>query len=260
MRTHTAFVRALFAWGATLALLVAAPAGAAQSAPREAGEIDAAGGEPVSAPVERASPKDVEEVVVTETAPKRGVIPTLELISEVYHARRQGGWLYKRGRYKEAFPLLLTAAKRGFKFAQARVGFLYQQGCPPWGDAPREPCEWGGPGGKSNVDPAIGWLALAAKPPTLPEIRGHFKKLWKRIPAQHHAHFDAVIANYEQRYGTKVNRIGCDRSHKAGTYMKKLTCRFLDEQVFTGQDIGDLLDETTAGVIVPVPVPTPAGD
>ena len=247
MHIRATFACVLLACLATLAL----PAAAKQS--------DAAGGEPASAPVERASPRDVEEVVVTETAPPRGVIPTLELISEVYHARRQGGWLYKRGRYEEAFPLLLTAAKRGFKFAQARVGFLYQQGCPPWGDASREPCEWGGPGGRSNADPAIGWLALAAKPPTMPEIRGHFKKLWERIPAQHHAHFDAVIADYERRYGTKVNRVGCDRSHKAGTYIKHLTCRFLDEQVFTGQDIGDLLDETTSAVIAPVPAP-PSGD
>lgn len=213
--------------------------------------------EGASAPaIERASPNNVEEMVVTGTQPGRGKIPTLELISEVYHARRQGGWLYKRGRYKEAFPLLLTAAKRGFKFAQARVGFLYQQGCPPWGDAPREPCEWGGAGGRTNADPAIGWLALAAQPPTTPEIRGHFKKLWERIPAQHHPHFADVIANYEQVYGTKINRVGCDRSHKAGTYIKKLTCRFLDEQVFTGQEIGDLLDETTAGVIAPIPTPS----
>lgn len=245
------FVRVLLVWMPVLALPAAAQ-GASSGAP----ERDAADGEQAGAAVERASRRDVEEVVVTETAPKRGVIPTLELISEVYHARRQGGWLYKRGRYKEAFPLLLTAAKRGFKFAQARVGFLYQQGCPPWGDAPREPCEWGGASGKTNPDPAIGWLALAAKPPTTPEIRGHFKKLWERIPAEHHAHFAAVIANYEGRYGTQVNRVGCDRSHKAGTYIKHLTCRFLDEQVFTGEEIGVLLDETTAGVIAPIPTPS----
>ena len=220
---------------------------------------DASGAETPSAVVERASPKDVEEVVVTETPPRRGKIPTLELISEVYDARREGGWLYRRGRYKEAFPLLLTAAKRGFKFAQARVGFLFQQGCPPWGGESREPCEWGGPSGRTNPDAAVGWLALAAKPPTTPEIRGHFKELWKRIPAQHHQHFDAVIASYEQLYGTKVNRVGCDRSHKAGTYIKYLTCRFVDERVFTGEDMGNLLDEITAGVSAPLPS-APSGD
>ena len=248
MRVRTTLCRCLLVWVAVSALPAAAQ-----------GALSAEDGERRSAAVERASPDDVEEVVVTETPPQRGKIPTLELISEVYDARREGGWLYRRGRYKEAFPLLLTAAKRGFKFAQARVGFLYQQGCQPWGSEPREPCAWGGPGGKTNAEAAVGWLALAAKPPTTPEIRGHFKELWQRIPAQHHARFDAVIATYEQRYGTKVNRVGCDRSHKAGTYIKYLTCRFVDEQVFTGEDMGNLLGEITAGVSAPLPS-APSGD
>lgn len=200
------------------------------------------------APTERASPQDVEEVVVTGTQLERGKPPSLELISEVYRARRRGGWLYRRGRYKEAFPLLLTAAKRGFKFAQARVGFLYQQGCPPWGAEVREPCVWGGPDGKTNAAPAIGWLALAANAPTMPEIRGHFKRLWARIPESHQPRFTEVIATYKGRYGSRVNRVGCDRTRKAGTHLTSLTCRFMDEQIYTDDQMGDLIGEITAGI------------
>ena len=78
-------------------------------------------------PLERADDR-VEEVVVTGEPAERGKPPEFEFLMHVYDSRRKGMKLYKDGRYEEAFPLLLQAAKRGFKLAQVRVAHLYANG------------------------------------------------------------------------------------------------------------------------------------
>ena len=158
----------------------------------------------------------------------------MEYLLEVYDARRTGADLYRRGRYEEAFPHLLVAARRGFKFAQARVGFLYQQGL----GTPQDP------------EAAIGWLGVAAKGETMPEIRNHFNALWEKIPDVYRPRLREVIDGFDAKYGARANRVACDTSHKAGTFTKRLTCRFMDEHLY-GQT-GETMSELTALEIQPV--------
>ena len=181
-----------------------------------------------------ASPDDVEEVVVIGDAPAPGKAPSMEQLLAAYAARRTGADLYRRGRYAEAFPHLLTAAKRGFKFAQARVGFLYQQGL----GTPQDP------------EAAIGWLGIASKSETMPEIRNHFNALWRKIPDVYRPRLEQVIDDFEAKYGSRVNRVVCDSSHKAGTFTKHLTCRFMDEHLYN--QTGETMSEVTAFEVAPV--------
>ena len=192
--------------------------------------------EPVDSKPEqvRASPDDVEEVVVTAEAPEPGKVPRMEYLLAVYDARRTGADLYRRGKYAEAFPYLLAAAKRGFKFAQARVGFLYQQGI----GTPQDP------------EAAIGWLGIAARGETMPEMRNHFNALWDKIPDVYRPHLEEVIDSYEAKYGSRVNRVACDASHKAGTFTRRLTCRFMDEHLYN--QTGETMSEITAFEVTPL--------
>ena len=176
----------------------------------------AQGAEDAPAPVAAAEGGYVEEVVVTET-PLKTKIPTFDLILDTYEARREGGRLYRRGRYAAALPFLLAAAKRGFKWEQARVSFLYQQGY----------------GTEQDVEAAVGWLGVAARGATTPEIRGRFKELWARIPEEHRPHFEAVIDEYEKRYGNKANHTDC--GSRVGVSKKRIfECDFIDAHLRIG--------------------------
>ena len=168
---------------------------------------------------------NIEEIIVTAPRPDRGKVPTYERVFQIYESRRKGASLYKQGKYEEAFPHLLAAARSGFKFAQARVGFLYQQGL----GTPQDPYA------------AVGWLGLAAEGTSHPEIKNYLRDLWARIPEPYVADLEAVIDEYREKYSASANRVGCDMSRKAGTYIKKLTCRFMDEGIY--QNFGELTEE-----------------
>ena len=161
----------------------------------------------------------VEEVVVTET-PLKTKVPTTDLILATYEAREKGGRLYRRGRYEEALPFLLAAARQGFKWEQARVSFLYQQGY----------------GTEQDVEAAVAWLGVAARGETTPEIRGRFKELWARIPEARRPHFEDVIDEYEKRYGNKANRTDCgNRIESDGVSKKRIfECDFVDAHLRVG--------------------------
>ncbi|MCY3841257.1 MAG: hypothetical protein OXH09_21860 [Gammaproteobacteria bacterium] len=172
-----------------------------------------------------ASDDDIEEIIVTAPPPERGKVPTYERVFQIYESRRKGSWLYRQRKYEEAFPHLLAAARSGFKFAQARVGFLYQQGL----GTPQDPYA------------AVGWLSVAADGTTHPEIRNYFKNLWERIPEAYVPTMEAVVDHYREQYSSKAHRVGCDMSFQAGTHIKKLTCRFMDEGIY--QDFGGFVQE-----------------
>lgn len=176
--------------------------------------------------VEIADPSYEEEVVVTAAPPEAGKTPSFAYLQETYTVRDRGAMLYLRGRFEEAYPYLLASAKRGFKLAQARVGFLSQQGL----------------GTTQDPVAAVGFLGIAAKGTTLPEIRNHFRNLWKKIPDEMTPELENVIAQYESDYGADTHGVSCDLSYKAGTHLKRLTCRFDYDSVY--QDFGDTLNDS----------------
>ena len=155
----------------------------------------------------------IEEIVVQRVRPK-GFIVTPDTISSVYSDRRKGAYFYRIGKYKEAYPYLLNAAQRGFKMSQARLGFLYLTGL---GEVPQ-----------NNVA-AIGWLGVASKGRTTPDIRSFFNDMRAQIPGPLVAQAEEVIASYDASFGTKVNRVSCHRSRRTGTHIKTLRCSFDDE-------------------------------
>ena len=169
-----------------------------------------------------------EEMIVTAPKPDRGQVPQFEYLLETYKARSKGSLLYRRGKFAESFPYLLVAAKRGFRLAQARVGFLFQQGI----------------GTPRDAEAAIAWFALAATPDTLPEIMNYFRAQWSKIPPEYIPHLEQVIDEYREQYGNRENRVVCDMSRKAGTHFKKLTCRFMDESIY--QDFSDAINADDA--------------
>ena len=176
-----------------------------------------AGAQTTPAQEDATARQEVEEVVVTET-PLHTAIPTVELIQATYKARHKGGRLYRLGQYEEALPLLLVAARKGFKMEQARVSFLYQQGL----------------GTEQDVEAAVGWLGVAARGETTPEIRGRFKELWARIPQARRPYFEEVIDEYEKRYGNKANRTACkNRMTTTGVGIKRIfECDFMEAEFY----------------------------
>lgn len=167
---------------------------------------------------EDAASQDVEEEVIVKGDPQnRHRVVSLETMMGIYASRLQGSILYRQQKYAEALPHLLAAARRGFKFAQARVGFILQQGID---GVPQDP------------HAAVAWLGVAAKGDTHPEIRNYFRALWAKIPDQRRPGLEDLIAAYHVKYGSRANRVTCDMSHKAGTWLKKLTCRFQDEHLY----------------------------
>ena len=167
-----------------------------------------------------------EEVIVTAAPPEAGKTPSFAYLQESYNVRDRGAYLYLRGRFEEAYPYLLASAKRGFKLAQARVGFLSQQGL----------------GTPQDAVAAVGFLGIAAQGTTLPEIRNHFRNMWKKIPDDMAPELENVIARYESDYGADTHGVSCDLSYKAGTHLKRLTCRFDYDSVY--QDFGDTLNDS----------------
>lgn len=193
------------------ALLVAGSAWA--GAPRSPSELPPPNGAEDPPLTVRDDSAEPEELVVTETRFRPGKVLPYEYMQLVHDSRAKGACLYKRGDYDEAFPYLLAAAKRGFKIAQARVGFLHQVG-------------WG-----THRDPyaAVGWLSVAAQGKSHPEIQHYFEKVWRRIPDEHMPRFESIVDSYRSSYGARRHRVVCDRS---GTYLKSLSCRFMDEAIY----------------------------
>ena len=207
----------MFATRIVLTLVPAAFVGAALA---EEGEDDAVS-------------SDVEEVIVTAERPETGMVLPIEYMQQTYEARGKGACFYQRGKYEEAFPYLLAAAKRGFKFAQARVGYLYERGI----GVSRDPYA------------AVGWYAVAAEGRTHPEIRGYFRDVWRRIPAEHLPRFEAVAEEYRTSYGARANRVTCDMDRAMGSYLPKLTCRFMDEAIHNDYtELIRLIEDAGGGV------------
>ena len=165
-----------------------------------------------------------EEIVVTSRAPDQLDTPSLNTIYDTYFAHRRGGVLYRSGRYKEAFPYLLTAAQRGFKLSQVRLGALYRFGLG---------------GVKRNDYTGLGWVGLAARGETDPETLNLFRSAWSHVPEEVKPDVLSIIDDYEAKYGGEVNGVSCDMTRAAGSHISRLTCSFDAERLYADYD--DLL-------------------
>ena len=74
---------------------------------------------------------------------------------------------------------------------------------------------------------AMAWLGVASRGTSMPEIRNYFNTLWEKVPDGYRPQLQDKIDIYQERYGTRANRVSCDRGRKVGTYLPTLTCRFV---------------------------------
>ncbi len=153
----------------------------------------------------------MEEMVVTEV---RNVIENAFTFNDFHRVNDRGEYYYRIGRYKDAFPYLLASAKRGFKVAQAQVGYIYLTGQGAI---------------KPSKATAIGWLGVAASPKSDPEIKNYYKDLLKTIPEHLKPKIEQVVQSFIDKYGTKATGMSCDHVRRAGTHVSDLKCNFEGE-------------------------------
>ena len=175
---------------------------------------------------------DIEdEIIVTAERPERGEIPSPTYIVQTYSVVNRGSRLYRQGKYKEALPHLVTAAKRGFKWAQARVGDIYLHG--------RD-------GVPRDIEAGIGWLGVAAMLETDPAIRNYFRAAMAEVRPEHLLHFATIVAEYRRQWSSDDYRVTCERAPRIdgihgsqSLRMKRLRCTFMDEIPLCRTPFGD---------------------
>lgn len=166
----------------------------------------------------------IEEVVVTwrpfEFVPDD---PAEFSVMDLRHMRNIRGianTLYREGKYGEAFPLLLSLAKRGFKDAQSRLAYIF----------------FNGAGGvqKSNLR-ALGWLGVAAQGRTEPGFKVLYSKYYNQIPDESKPIVDRIVSLYQERFGFPEH-LDCSTEHRfASGIIKKTYCRFKLEAIANAQ-------------------------
>ena len=181
---------------------------------------------------------DIEEMVVTApliTAPEPelGKVPSGDFISQVYDAASRGRRLYNEGRFREALPLLVVAAKRGFKWAQASAADIYLHGR---GDVP------------ADLEAGIGWLGVAAQPKTSGAIERFYKDSRTLLPERFTPEkVDEIIADYRAQFGHLRHRVACRNQPVDSSWslrVKNVRCHFIDEatQCRQGSMLGEELE------------------
>lgn len=175
-------------------------------------------------------PVEVMEEVIVRDRPLE--FPNLQTFAERHLAHSRGEYFYRTRQYKKAFPYLLASARQGFKMAQARLGFIYQQGL---GEVQRD--GWR----------AVGWLGVAAHGDTDPSIRNYYRKILRKIPEELMPAVDAVVADFVKRYGPDATGMECIMSRPAGSHIAKMHCNFKLE--FALQDVNSILQGNSTGAI-----------
>ena len=147
---------------------------------------------------------------------ERLAVPSRLEMVDVYQAQERGLKHFRHRDYADAYPHLLTAAKRGFKTAQARLAYIYLHGL---GGIPYDPVR------------GVGWLSVAATPETLPWIRRYSNRIWDLVPERFMADLEVVADRYRAKYGTQSTGVSCNRNRRAGTHRSSLTCLFTEESM-----------------------------
>ena len=131
--------------------------------------------------------------------------------------RSNANMLYSKGKYDEAYPLLLALAKRGFKDSQSRLAYILFHGTENVA--------------KSNLR-ALGWLGTAAHGESEPMFRVLFSKYLAEVPTSVRPTVDAVLAGYREQFDSSAY-IDCTTNHKFNRGVVKRTyCQFdLEAQV-----------------------------
>ena len=190
-----------------------APIGVSDSPPNEIAFAAAYGPSTETAVSEPPAATDVTEGDPGQATEVMIVTGEREMRAEdrrhIYRRVARGKNLYARKRIKEAFPLLLDTARRGFKDSQARVGHIYLQGL---GDV--EP----------DATQGVGWLGVASSGTTSPGIRNYFNDIWKRIPDTHVPYFEEVVESYRTKYGEQATGVVCELHRPLRSFVKKLGC------------------------------------
>lgn len=152
----------------------------------------------------------VEEVVVEGEKIDPFELTPLDF-ERIYSDRRAGTYYFNIGDYEKAYPHLLSAAKNGFKDAQAQVGFIIIHGL----------------GGvqKSNIR-GVGWLGVASQGETAPTYRNYFRKIWKEIPSEHIPMMTEVVGKYRDKFGSDELKVSCDYRSSTKSHISKLYCFF----------------------------------
>lgn len=174
-------------------------------------------------------PEVMEEVIVRD---KPIEFPNVQTFAERHLVHSRGEYYYRTRQYKKAFPYLLASARQGFKMAQARLGFIYQQGL---GDVQRD--GWR----------AVGWLGVAAHGETDPSIRNHYRKILRKIPEELMPAVDRVVEEFVKRYGPDATGMDCIMSRPAGSHIARMACNFKLE--FALQDVNSLLQGNSTGAV-----------
>lgn len=153
----------------------------------------------------------MEEMVVSEV---REQIENAFTYNDFHTVKDRAEYYYRIGRYKDAFPYLLASAKRGFKIAQAQVGYIYLTG-------------------QGVVKPskatALAWLGVAASPRSDPEIKNYYKDLMKTVPEELKPKVEELVQSFIDTYGPKATGMSCIHVRRAGTHVSDLKCNFKGE-------------------------------
>lgn len=153
----------------------------------------------------------MEELVVSEV---REQIENAFSYNDFHTVKDRAEFYYRIGRYKDAFPYLLASAKRGFKIAQAQVGYIYLTG-------------------QGVVKPskatALAWLGVAASPRSDPEIKNYYKDLLKTVPEDLKPKVEELVQTFIDTYGPKATGMSCIHVRRAGTHVSDLKCNFKGE-------------------------------
>ena len=153
----------------------------------------------------------MEEIVVSEV---REQIENAFSYNDFHTVKVRAEFYYRTRRYKDAFPYLLASAKRGFKIAQAQVGYIYLTG-------------------QGVVRPskatALAWLGVAASPRSDPEIKNYYKDLLKTVPDELRPKVEELVQSFIDTYGPKATGMSCIHVRRAGTHVSDLKCNFKGE-------------------------------
>lgn len=177
-----------------------------------------------------AIPAEVMEEVIVRDKPME--FPNVQTFADRHMVHSRGEYFYRTRQYKKAFPYLLASARQGFKMAQARLGFIYQQGL---GDVERD--GWR----------AVGWLGVAAHGDTDPAIRNYYRKILRKIPEELMPAVDKVVEEFVKRYGPEATGMECIMSRPAGSHIARMACNFKLE--FALQDVNSLLQGNSTGAV-----------